>query len=153
MEKHSQWTFQEESELINFLSDCRVEAEDGANFKQAVWTQDVTHMSTLHPNIAFNATQCSSKWGRVHCCLSLSYLLLTAVQQLKEKFTIVHRLQGISGLGNRWSDAKGMNINLQTKDQWDIMQASFNSYALIFTKKTIEKSKFPTFCNERLASL
>ena len=119
VEKHGQWTIQENRELIGFLSNCRAEAEDGANFKQAVWTQAATHMSTLHPNIAFNATQCSSKWGRVHCFLSLWYLLLTTIQQLKDKFTIVHRLKEISGLGNRLSDAKGMNIDLQMKDQWD----------------------------------
>ena len=71
VEKHSQWTIQEEREFINFLSNRRAEAGDGANFKQAVWTQAATHMSTLHPNIVFNATQCSSKWGRVHCFLSL----------------------------------------------------------------------------------
>ena len=47
------------------------------------------------------------------------------IQQLKEKFPIIHRLKGISGLGNRWSDAKGMNIDLQMKDQWDaIVQVS-----------------------------
>ena len=72
VEKHGQWTIQEERELIYFLSDRRVEAGDGANFKQAVWTQAATHMSTLHPNIAFNATQCSSKWGRVHCLYNSS---------------------------------------------------------------------------------
>ena len=71
VEKHGQWTIQVERELINFLSDHRAEVGDGANFKQAVWTQAATHMSTLYPNIAFNATQCSSKWERVCHFLSL----------------------------------------------------------------------------------
>ena len=36
-----------------------------------------------------------------------------------------HRLKGISGLGNRWLDAKGMDIDIQMKDQWGtIVQVS-----------------------------
>ena len=34
---------------------------------------------------------------------------------------IVHRLKGLSGLGSRWTDVNGMNINLQMKDQWDLI--------------------------------
>ena len=72
--KHSQWCVQEEGELIDFLSNHKAEAGDGANFKQAIWTQAATHMSTLHPNVTFGATQCSSKWVRVHH-YKLSHLL------------------------------------------------------------------------------
>jgi hypothetical protein len=43
------------------------------------------------------------------------------IQQLKDKFIIVHKLKGTSGLGSGWTDAKGMNIDLQTKDQWDAL--------------------------------
>ena len=49
--KHGQWSIQEEGELIDFLSNHKAEAGDGANFKQAIWTQAATHMSTLHPNV------------------------------------------------------------------------------------------------------
>ena len=56
-------------EMINFLSNHKAEAEDGANFKQAIWTQAAPHMSTLHPNDMFSANWCSSKQGRVHQCL------------------------------------------------------------------------------------
>ena len=40
-------------------------------------------------------------------------LLLTVIQQLKDKF------KGASGLGAGWTDANGMGIKLETKDQWD----------------------------------
>ena len=63
--KHSQWNVQEESELIDLLSNHKAEVGDGANFKRAIWTQAATHMSVLHPNVTFSAIQCSSKWGRV----------------------------------------------------------------------------------------
>jgi hypothetical protein len=43
------------------------------------------------------------------------------IQQLKDKFIIVHKLKGTSGLSSGWTDAKGMNIDLQTKDQWDAL--------------------------------
>ena len=64
--KHGQWSIQEERDLISYLSNHKAETGDGANFKQAVWTQAATYMSTLHPNVKFGANQCSSKWGRVH---------------------------------------------------------------------------------------
>ena len=35
------------------------------------------------------------------------------VFQLKEKFTLVHKLKGMSGMGSAWSDEHGMNIQLQ----------------------------------------
>ena len=46
-------------------------------------------------------------------------LLLMVIQQLKDKFIIVHKLKGASGLGAGWTDANGMGIKLETKDQWD----------------------------------
>ena len=94
VEKHSQWTIQGKRELIDFLSNHRAEAGDGANFKQAVWTQAATHMSTL-------------------------------------------TLHWPSDKGSMGHDSTG----------------KFNSYALLLTNKMIKKSKFPTFCNERLASI
>ena len=63
--KHGQWSVQEEGELINSLSNPKAEAGDGANFKQAIWTQAAAHMSALHPNVTFGTNQCSSKWVRV----------------------------------------------------------------------------------------
>ena len=48
-------------------------------------------------------------------------LSLMVIQQLKDKYIIVHKLKGTSGLGSGWTDAKGMNIDLQTKDQWDAL--------------------------------
>ena len=56
--KHGQWSVQEKSELINFLSNHKTEVGDGANFKQTIWTQAATHMSMLHPNVIFSANQC-----------------------------------------------------------------------------------------------
>ena len=41
------------------------------------------------------------------------------IQQLKDKFIIVHKLKGASGLGAGWTDANGMGIKLEMKDQWD----------------------------------
>ena len=70
--KHGQWSIQEEGEMINFFLNHKAEAGDGANFKQAIWTQAAAHMSALHPNVTFGANQCSSKWGRV-CCYQLSH--------------------------------------------------------------------------------
>ena len=67
--KHGQWSIQEERELIEFLSNHKAEAGDGANFKQPIWTQAAANMSTLHPNVAFGTNQCLSKCGRVHQCL------------------------------------------------------------------------------------
>ena len=64
--KHSQWSVEEESDLIGFLSDHRVEAGDGAGFKQSVWTTAAAHMSMLYSGVVYNANQCSGKWGRVH---------------------------------------------------------------------------------------
>ena len=63
--KHGQWSIQEEGELIDYLSNHKAESGDGANFKQAIWTQAAAHMSALYPNVTFGANQCSSKWGRV----------------------------------------------------------------------------------------
>ena len=56
-------------------------------------------------------------------CISINFHsdLLIVIQQLKEKFTIVHRLKGLSSLSSRWTDVDGMNIDLQTKDQWDLI--------------------------------
>lgn len=77
--KHSQWNAEEERELIDFLSDHKAEAGDGATFKHATWTQAAAHMSALHPSIIYSATQCSSKWGRVRQYFPLQYLLLIIV--------------------------------------------------------------------------
>ena len=46
---------------------------------------------------------------------------LSVVQQLKDKFLIVHKLKQVSGLGSGWTDTGGMNIDLQTKGQWDLI--------------------------------
>ena len=77
--KHGQWSVEDERELINFLSDHKAEAGDGATFKHTMWTQAGAHMSALHPNIMYSVTQCSSKWGRVHQYLPLQHLLLIVV--------------------------------------------------------------------------
>jgi len=78
--KHGQWIPEEERELIDFLSDHKAEAGDGATFKHATWTQAAAHMSALHPGIIYSATQCSGKWGRVRqYTISLHYLLLITV--------------------------------------------------------------------------
>ena len=53
--KHGQWSVQEESELIGFLSNHKAEAGDGANFKQAIWTQAATHMSVLSHSVQLSA--------------------------------------------------------------------------------------------------
>ena len=60
--KHGQWSIQEERELIDFLSNHKAETGDGANFKQAVWTQAAAYMSTLHPNVTFGTNQCTNQW-------------------------------------------------------------------------------------------
>jgi hypothetical protein len=75
--KHGQWTTGEERELIDFLSDHKSEAGDGSNFKSTTWTQAAAHMSALHVNVRYSASQCSGKWGRVRQYLPLQHLPLT----------------------------------------------------------------------------
>src|ERR1700728_2440786 len=75
--KHGQWSVKEESELIRFLYNCKVEAGDGAGFKQSTWTAAAAHMSAQHPGIIYSVNQCSGKWGRVHSSILLLFLLLT----------------------------------------------------------------------------
>ena len=77
--KHGQWSVEEESDLIGFLSDRRAEAGDGAGFKQSVCTAAAAHMSGLH-GIVYNANQCSGKWGRVRPFILPPLLLLTVAR-------------------------------------------------------------------------
>ena len=41
--------------------------------------------------------------------------------QLKEKFILVHKLKGMSGMGSVWSDEQGMSIQLETQGQWNTL--------------------------------
>ena len=67
-------------ELIDFLSNYKAESGDGANFKQAIWTQAAAHMSALHPNVLMlHLVQISAQVNWEGCVIINSHINLLIV--------------------------------------------------------------------------
>ncbi|PPQ79922.1 hypothetical protein CVT25_002996 [Psilocybe cyanescens] len=95
------WTPAEETELIDFLVDCKTEAGNGGNFKKTTFQQAVTHIAPLlQHGPAKTVKGCQNKWAGFH-----------------KIYWVIRAIQAVSGWV--WDNDTGASITLDSASSWD----------------------------------
>ncbi|KAF8201924.1 hypothetical protein K438DRAFT_1535690, partial [Mycena galopus ATCC 62051] len=95
------WLFKDESSLIEFLVENIAEAGDNKNFTMKTFRACADHLEpTCTKGGPKTAKSCTQKYSN-----------------LRKLQGLVDLIKAISGW--KWSDEKGADIDLTTKDSWD----------------------------------
>ncbi|KAF8151322.1 hypothetical protein B0H34DRAFT_810484 [Crassisporium funariophilum] len=95
------WISAEETSLVDFLLDNKLEAGDGGYFKTTTYRRAVTHIAPLHERcIVKTVKACRNKW----CAFCKIYKIIRAIQSVS---------------GWVWDDKTGATITADSSSSWD----------------------------------